>query len=124
NVSSVAGTDGNPGQLNYAAAKSGISGLTKTLAREWGRFQINVNAVAYGWIETRLTQPKGEDTVIGTPEGAVSVGVPQRHLDTFRELIPLGRPGTPEEAAGVLLFLASPLSDYVSGQVLKVTGGA
>ena len=123
NVSSVAGTDGNPGQLNYAAAKAALVGFTKTLAKEWGRFAVNVNAVAYGWIETRLTQPKGEATVIDTAEGAVAVGVPQTHLDAFRAMIPLGRPGTPEEAAGALLFLASPLSDYVSGQVLKVTGG-
>jgi 3-oxoacyl-[acyl-carrier protein] reductase len=123
NVSSVAGTDGNPGQLNYSAAKSGILGFTKTLAREWGRFQVNVNAVAYGWIETRLTRAKNETTVIETAREKISVGVPQQQLDAFRAMIPLGRPGTPDEAARVMFFLASPLSDYVSGQVIKVTGG-
>ncbi len=123
NVSSVAGTDGNPGQLNYATAKAGILGFTRTLAREWGRFRVNVNAVAYGWIETRLTQAKGEGSAIETAQGRVAVGVPQPQLEVFRALIPLGRPGTPDEAARVLLFLASPLSDYVSGQVIKVTGG-
>ena len=127
NVSSVAGTDGNPGQANYATAKAGIIGFTKTLAKEWGRFCVNVNAVAFGWIDTRLTRPKEEGEVIDLPGGAgtssVALGVPRDQLEVFRAAIPLGRPGTPDEAAGAILFLASPLSDYVSGQVLKVTGG-
>ncbi len=123
NVSSVAGTDGNPGQLNYSAAKAAVLGFTKTLAKEWGRYCVNVNAVAYGWIETRLTAAKDETTVIDAGGQRISVGVPKPTLDAFRAMIPLGRPGTPEEAAGAMLFLASPLSDYVSGQVLKVTGG-
>ncbi len=123
NVSSVAGTDGNPGQINYSTAKAGILGFTRTLAREWGRFNVNVNAVAYGWIETRLTRAKDEDTVIEAGGTRIPVGVPRQQLEVFRALIPLGRPGTPEEAARVMLFLASPLSDYVSGQVIKVTGG-
>lgn len=123
NVSSVAGTEGNPGQANYSTAKSGILGLTKTLAKEWGRFNINVNAVAFGWIETRLTQPKAEDTVLEKNGQQIAIGVPKPQLDAFRTMIPLGRPGTAEEAARVMLFLASPLSDYVSGQVVKVTGG-
>ncbi len=123
NVSSVAGTDGNPGQINYSTAKAGILGFTRTLAREWGRFNVNVNAVAYGWIETRLTRAKEEDTVIEAGGTRIPVGVPRQQLEVFRALIPLGRPGTPEEAARVMLFLASPLSDYVSGQVIKVTGG-
>jgi 3-oxoacyl-[acyl-carrier protein] reductase len=123
NVSSVAGTDGNAGQANYSTAKAGIIGFTKTLAKEWGQFNVNVNAVAFGWIETRLTQPKKEDTVIEKDGKKIPIGVPKEHLDVFRLMIPLGRPGTPDEAARVILFLASPLSDYVSGQVIKVTGG-
>jgi len=123
NVSSVAGTDGNAGQANYSTAKAGIIGFTKTLAKEWGQLNVNVNAVAFGWIETRLTQPKKEDTVIEKDGKKIPVGVPKEHLDVFRLMIPLGRPGTPDEAARVILFLASPLSDYVSGQVIKVTGG-
>jgi 3-oxoacyl-[acyl-carrier protein] reductase len=123
NVSSVAGTDGNAGQANYSTAKAGILGFTKTLAKEWGPLNVNVNAVAFGWIETRLTQPKKEDTVIEKDGKRIQIGVPKEHLDVFRMMIPLGRPGTPDEAARVILFLASPLSDYVSGQVIKVTGG-
>lgn len=123
NVSSIAGTDGNAGQANYSTAKAGILGFTKTLAKEWGPLNVNVNAVAFGWIETRLTQPKKEDTVIEKDGKRIQIGVPKEHLDVFRMMIPLGRPGTPDEAARVILFLASPLSDYVSGQVIKVTGG-
>jgi len=123
NVSSIAGTDGNPGQVNYSSGKAGVIGLTKTLAREWGRYNVNVNAVAYGWIETRLTQARDSTTHLEKGREKIAVGVPKEQLDAFRMMIPLGRPGTPTEAAGVMLFLASPLSDYVSGQVLKVTGG-
>ncbi len=123
NVSSVAGTDGNAGQANYSTAKAGIIGFTKTLAKEWGPLNVNVNAVAFGWIETRLTQPKTDDTVIEKNGKKISIGVPEEFLKAFRHMIPLGRPGTPDEAARVILFLASPLSDYVSGQVIKVTGG-
>ncbi|NTU60500.1 MAG: SDR family oxidoreductase [Deltaproteobacteria bacterium] len=124
NVSSIAGTDGNAGQLNYATAKAGILGFTKTLAKEWGRFRVNVNAVAFGWIETRLTGAREEGAAIEADGRKVTLGVPAGRMEAFRESIPLGRPGTPDEAAGAVLFLASPLSDYVSGQVLKVTGGA
>jgi 3-oxoacyl-[acyl-carrier protein] reductase len=127
NVSSVAGTNGNPGQANYAAAKAGIIGFTKTLAKEWGRFYVNVNAVAFGWIDTRLTQPKEEGEVIDLPgevgSASVALGVPRAQLEVFRAAVPLGRPGTADEAAGAILFLASPLSNYVSGHVLEVTGG-
>jgi 3-oxoacyl-[acyl-carrier protein] reductase len=123
NVSSTTGTRGNAGQANYAAGKAGIIGLTRTLAKEWGGFNIQVNAVAFGMIETRLTQPKeqGETTTRGDQE--VALGIPEAMRQMAQFMIPMGRPGTPEEAAGPILFFASPLSNYVSGQVLEVTGG-
>ena len=123
NVSSIAGTDGNAGQANYSTAKAGVLGFTKTLAKEWGPLNVNVNAVAFGWIETRLTQEKTDETVIEKNGKKIPIGVPKEFLNMFRHMIPLGRPGSPDEAARVILFLASPLSDYVSGQVIKVTGG-
>ncbi len=123
NVSSTSGTRGNFGQANYAAAKAGIIGLTKSLAREWGAFNIQVNCVAFGFIDTRLTQSKEAGELFQRGETSVALGIPAAMRDATFRLIPLGRPGTPREAAGAILFLASPLSDYVSGQVLEVTGG-
>jgi len=123
NVSSTSGTRGNFGQANYAAAKAGIIGLTKSLAREWGAFNIQVNCVAFGFIDTRLTQNKEAGERVQRGETGVALGIPAAMRDAAFKLIPLGRPGTPREAAGAILFLASPLSDYVSGQVLEVTGG-
>lgn len=124
NVSSVSGLTGSAGQVNYSAAKMGVVGMTKALAREWGRFNINVNAVAYGFIETRLTHAKGKGNRILIEDREVEVGIPDAAREAFKQMIPLGRPGTPDEAAGPVLFLASPLSDYVSGMVLMVTGGS
>jgi 3-oxoacyl-[acyl-carrier protein] reductase len=123
NISSMAGTGGNPGQANYAAAKSAILGLTKTLAKEWGRFNVQANSVAYGWIDTRLTKKKEAGEVLDRDGKQIPIGIPDAMRQMMTMMIPLGRAGTPEEAAGPLLFLASPLSDYVSGQVLLVTGG-
>lgn len=123
NVSSTSGTRGNAGQGNYAAAKMGLVGLTKTLAREWGRFNIQVNSAAFGFIETRLTRAKNGKEVVKRGEKEIPMGIPEQMREIAIQLIPMGRPGTPEEAAGVLLFLASPLSNYVSGQVIEVTGG-
>jgi 3-oxoacyl-[acyl-carrier protein] reductase len=123
NVTSISGTMGNAGQANYSAGKTTLVGLTKTLAKEWGQFKINVNAVAFGFIETRLTAPKGDDSVIEIGQERVQVGVPEQLRAMGSALIPLGRPGTPHEAAGGVLFLCSPWSDYVTGQVLNVTGG-
>ncbi|BDG59575.1 SDR family NAD(P)-dependent oxidoreductase [Caldinitratiruptor microaerophilus] len=119
NVSSVSGLMGNPGQANYAAAKAGVVGLTKTVAKEWGPFRINCNAVAFGLIETRLTQPKERGEMV---QGK-AVGIPQEMRATMERMIPLQRPGQAREAAAAILFLASPLSDYVNGMVLKVDGG-
>jgi 3-oxoacyl-[acyl-carrier protein] reductase len=125
NVSSVSGTMGNAGQANYSAAKSAVVGLTKTLAKEWGQFKINVNAVAFGFVETRLTAAKeGDAETIKGPEGEeIQLGIPEQMRAMASMIIPLGRPASPEEAAGPVLFLGSNLSDYVHGQVLNVTGG-
>jgi 3-oxoacyl-[acyl-carrier protein] reductase len=102
----------------------GIVGVTKTLAKEWGRFNINVNTVAYGFIETRLTAAKETQAKVHIGENEIQLGIPQERRDLAAQFIPLGRPGTPAEAAGPVLFLASPLSDYVTGHVLLVTGGS
>src|SRR6266852_403955 len=123
NVSSVAGVYGNAGQANYSTAKAGITGLTKTLAKEWGRYNVQVNCVCYGFIETRLTASKEAAEKVQRDGEEIQLGVPDQMRQMAPQIIPLGRPGTPEEAAGPMLFLASPLSDYVSGHVLEVTGG-
>ena len=120
----VSGTMGNAGQANYSAAKAGVVGLTKTLAKEWGQFKINVNAVAFGFVETRLTASKdGGETVTGPGGEEIQLGIPDQLRAMASMIIPLGRPATPDEASGPVLFLASGLSDYVHGQVLNVTGG-
>jgi 3-oxoacyl-[acyl-carrier protein] reductase len=124
NVSSTSGVAGNPGQVNYSAGKMGIVGVTKTMAKEWGRFNINVNAVAYGFIETRLTQAKEKQEKIERAGKEVELGIPDAMRQMAVNFIPLGRAGTPDDAAGPVLFLASSLSDYVSGLVLLVTGGS
>jgi 3-oxoacyl-[acyl-carrier protein] reductase len=123
NVSSTTGTRGNAGQANYAAGKAGIVGVTKTLAKEWGQFNIQVNAVAFGFIETRLTQAKEAGERLSREAADIALGIPQQNREIAFRLIPMGRGGTPAEAAGPVLFFSSPLSDYVSGQVLEVTGG-
>jgi 3-oxoacyl-[acyl-carrier protein] reductase len=123
NVSSISGTMGNAGQANYSSGKAGVVGLTKTLAKEWGQFKINVNAVAFGYIETRLTASKEESNTMEIGGEKVQLGIPDQLRGMAAMLIPLGRPGTPEEAAGGVFFLCSPWSNYVHGQVLNVTGG-
>ncbi|HEX2359868.1 MAG TPA: SDR family oxidoreductase [Solirubrobacterales bacterium] len=126
NVTSVSGTMGNAGQANYSAAKAGVTGLTKTVAKEWGQFKINCNAVAFGFVETRLTQPKekGETmTAAGESGEQVELGIPEQMRQMASMMIPLGRPAQPSEAAGPVLFLCSGLANYVHGQVINVTGG-
>jgi 3-oxoacyl-[acyl-carrier protein] reductase len=123
NVTSISGTMGNAGQVNYSAAKAGVVGLTKTLAKEWGQFKINVNAVAFGFVETRLTAAKEEGGKIEREGKEIQLGIPEQMRQMAAVMIPLGRPASPEEAAGPVLFLCSPLSNYVHGQVLNVTGG-
>jgi 3-oxoacyl-[acyl-carrier protein] reductase len=123
NVSSVSGTMGNAAQANYASGKAAVVGLTKTLAKEWGQFKINVNAVAFGYIETRLTAIKGEHNMAEFGGQRVELGIPEPVRQAVMMLIPLGRAGTPAEAAGGVFFLCSPWSNYVTGQVLNITGG-
>jgi 3-oxoacyl-[acyl-carrier protein] reductase len=123
NVSSVSGTMGNAGQANYSAAKAGVVGLTKTLAKEWGQFKVNVNAVAFGFVETRLTASKEEGAKIAMEGREIPLGIPEQMRAMAAMMIPLGRPASPEEAAGPVFFLCSPWADYVHGQVLNVTGG-
>lgn len=124
NVSSISGTMGNAGQANYSSAKAGVVGLTKTLAKEWGQFKINVNAVAFGFIETRLTASKEAGEKMTAPGGEeVDLGIPEQMRAMASAIIPLGRPAQPEEAAAPVLFLASNLSNYVHGQCINVTGG-
>jgi 3-oxoacyl-[acyl-carrier protein] reductase len=123
NISSTSGTRGNIGQANYSAGKAGIIGLTKTLAKEWGAFNIQVNAVAFGYIETRLTQSDGVGDFTERDGNKIKLGIPDHLRQMAQIAIPMGRSGTVQEAAGAVVFFASFLSNYVSGQVLEVTGG-
>jgi 3-oxoacyl-[acyl-carrier protein] reductase len=124
NITSIAGLDGNAGQAGYSSGKAAVVGLTKTMAKEWGRYNVNVNAVGFGIIETRLTQPLSQaGAKIDIAGREIAVGVQQQALDIVRTQCPLGRLGTPEEAAGAVLFFCSPLSDYVTGEVLVCGGG-
>ena len=124
NVTSISGTQGNVGQVNYAAAKAGLVGLTKTFAREWGPFKVNVNAVAFGFVETRLTAALEESgETIRRGEAEIRLGIPEKMRELAGTLIPLGRPATPQEAAGPIFFLCSPWSNFVHGQVLTASGG-
>src|SRR2546421_3142392 len=123
NVTSISGTMGNAGQANYSSGKAAITGLTKTLAKEWGQFKVNVNAVAFGFIETRLTAAKDESNVAEIGGEKVQLGIPEQLRQMAPMLIPLGRSGTPQEAAGGVFFLCSPWSNYVTGQVINITGG-
>ena len=117
NISSVSGTGGNAGQVNYASAKAAVIGMTKTLAKEWGRYKVNVNCVAFGFIRTAMTQPLSS-------EGDKKVGVSPELIEKLeRDFIPLGRLGTPEEAADGVYLFCSPESNYISGQVITVGGG-
>jgi 3-oxoacyl-[acyl-carrier protein] reductase len=124
NITSIAATDGNPGQSGYSSGKAGVIGLTRTLAKEWGRYNVNVNAVGFGLIETRLVQPlNGHNTNLQMHGHEIRLGVQPTLLESMKNSCPLGRLGTPEEAAGAVLFFCSPLSDYVTGEVLICGGG-
>lgn len=123
NVSSTSGTMGNAGQANYSAGKAGVVGLTKTLAKEWGQFKVNVNAVAFGFVDTRLTQSKDDANKMTIDGEEIQLGIPDQLRGMSQMLIPLGRPATPEEAAGGIFLLCTPWANYVHGQVLHVNGG-
>ena len=125
NISSTSGVNGNAGQANYSSGKAGIIGLTKALSKEWGRYDVTVNAVAFGYIQTRLTTPlqEGEAGEIEVQGRKVRVGIQGGRIAAMNQMIPLGRGGTPEEAAGAVYLFCSPDSDYVSGQCLVVNGG-
>lgn len=123
NISSVSGLSGNAGQLAYAAAKAGVVGITKTLCKEWGRYKVNVNTVAFGFIDTRLTSARSDDSMIEVEGKEIHVGVSEQVLGMVDTLVPLGRPGTPEEAAGAVYLLCIPESNYISGQTIIVGGG-
>ena len=123
NVSSIAGMGGNVGQANYSSAKAGVVGLTKAVSKEWARYNVQANCVAFGFIDTRLTEEKEKGVSLEMENQKVALGVPKAQRDIFIQMIPMKRAGTVEEAANSILFFASPLSDYVSGQVLVVGGG-
>ncbi len=123
NISSVSGTQGNAGQINYSSAKAGIIGMTKTLAREWGRMNVNVNCVAFGAIETRLTQPTTEEKTVQVEGRDIKVGVHPDRIAAAHRDTPLGRFGTAEEAAGSIFMFCIPESDFVSGQTIICGGG-
>jgi 3-oxoacyl-[acyl-carrier protein] reductase len=123
NVTSISGTMGNAGQANYSSGKAAVVGLTKTLAKEWGQFKVNVNAIAFGYIETRLTASKEESNVMEIGGEKVQLGIPDQLRGMATMLIPLGRPGTPEEAASGIFLLCTPWANYIHGQVINVTGG-
>ena len=124
NISSIAGLYGNPGQVSYSAAKSSLIGLTRTLCKEWGRYKVNVNCIAFGYIQTRLTQPIQEkQPTIDVGGKEIKVGVQPHLVETMERLIPLGRGGTPEEAADAVYLFCTPESNYISGQVVVAGGG-
>jgi 3-oxoacyl-[acyl-carrier protein] reductase len=125
NITSIAGTDGNAGQAGYSSGKAAVIGFTKTMAKEWGRYNVTVNAVGFGLIETRLVQPISpeERANIEIKGRSIPVGVQPQVLETVKTACPLGRLGTTEEAASAVLFFCSPLSDYVTGEVLICGGG-
>ena len=123
NISSVAGLFGNAGQTNYSTAKAGIIGMTQTLAKEWGRMNVTVNCVAFGFIKTRLTVSADSDVTANIDGREIKVGVNPDLMAAMERMIPLGRGGSPDEAAGAVYLLCIPESDYVSGQTLMCSGG-
>jgi 3-oxoacyl-[acyl-carrier protein] reductase len=123
NITSISATDGGAGQAGYGSGKAAVIGLTRTLAKEWGRYNVNVNAVGFGLIGTRLVQPLSDESKIEVKGREIKVGVQQAVLDKVISMSPLGRAGTAEEAAGAVMFFCSPLSDFVTGELLMCTGG-
>lgn len=124
NITSISGLDGNPGQIGYSSGKAAVVGMTKTLAKEWGRYNVTVNAVGFGLIDTRLIRPMdGAQDEISIGQRQVRVGMQEQVREQAVKTIPLGRLGTPDDAANAVFFFCSPLSDYVTGEVLVCGGG-
>lgn len=124
NISSISGLYGNAGQIGYSAGKAAIIGVTKTMAKEWGRYNVNVNCVAFGLIQTRMTAPIGSpESIAKIGANTVKMGVPAEFVESNVKLIPLGRAGTPEDAAGAVYLFCLPESGYITGQVVLVSGG-
>ena len=124
NISSIAGMYGNAGQMGYSAGKAAIVGMTKTMAKEWGRYRVNVNCVAFGLIQTRMTQPVGSGAAVAKiGEREVKMGIQPEFIEFMNRMIPLGRGGTPEEAAGAVYLMCIPESDYISGELVLASGG-
>lgn len=123
NITSIAATDGSPGQAGYSSGKAAVIGFTRTMAKEWGRYNVNVNAVGFGLIETRLIQPLTPESKIEMKGHEIKVGVQPAVIEKIVSASPLGRAGTSDEAAGAVLFFCSPLSDFVTGEVLMCSGG-
>jgi len=124
NISSIAGLYGNAGQMGYSAGKAAIVGMTKTMAKEWGRYRVNVNCVAFGLIQTRMTQPVGSGAAVAKiGEREVKMGIQPEFIEFMNKMIPLGRGGTPEEAAGAVYLMCIPESDYISGELVLASGG-
>lgn len=124
NITSISGLDGNAGQIGYSSGKAAVVGMTKTLAKEWGRYNVTVNAVGFGLIDTRLIRPMdGTQDAIFIGQRQVRVGMQEQAREQVVKNIPLGRLGTPEDAANAVFFFCSPLSDYVTGEVLVCGGG-
>ena len=125
NVSSISGVHGNAGQVNYAAGKAGVLGITKSLAREWGRYKVNVNAVAFGYVVTRMTQAvrPGDAHTVAVAGRELPAGISEEQVRQIEAGIPLGRGASPEEAAGAIVLLCLPESNYITGHVLMATGG-
>jgi 3-oxoacyl-[acyl-carrier protein] reductase len=124
NITSISGLDGNPGQAGYSSGKAAVVGLTKTMAKEWGRYNVNVNAVGFGLIDTRLTKPMNSaESSIAIGERQLQVGMQAGVREQATKLIPLGRVGTPQDAANAVFFFCSPLSDYITGETLVCGGG-
>ena len=125
NISSTSCVNGNAGQINYSTAKAGVVGMAKTMAKEWGRYNVNVNAVGFGLIKTRLTDAdaKKDESTIDIEGNKIKVGVNSALFEAAKTMIPLGRPGTPQEAAGAIYMFCIPESNYVTGQILMCNGG-
>jgi len=124
NISSVSGLFGADTQFSYSAAKSALTGMTKSLARDWGRYNITVNCVAFGFIETRLTQPFDEEIPeIRIGEKLHRVGISRNQIAQMKAAIPLGRLGTQEDAANAVYLFCIPESDYITGEIIVAGGG-